>query len=72
MSSKRHIRKKSCDGKRRHDSRSEAIDHKMQMVKGGGSVGELWVYQCQFCGKWHVGHPPAKLKAKQKFYTENK
>ena len=73
MSSKRRIRRKSCDGKRQHDTQAAAIGHKMHLITyGTTNTGELWVYRCEFCNKWHVGHPPAELVAKQRFYSENK
>lgn len=73
MSSKRRIRRKSCDGKHQHEDKTKAIAHKMRLIKDGlAQRGELWVYRCEFCNKWHVGHPPAELVAKRRFYSENK
>lgn len=73
MSSKRKIRRKSCDGKQKHDTRTEAVNHKMTLVRKGIPLEtKLWTYLCSFCKKWHVGHPPAKLVASQRYHAENK
>lgn len=73
MSSKRKIRRKSCDGKQKHESRNDAVNHKMTLVRKGIPIGaKLWVYLCSFCSRWHVGHPPAKLVASQIYHSENK
>jgi hypothetical protein len=51
MSSKRHIRRKSCTGKRRYVTQQLAI-----AAKRGR---ELDPYRCQFCGGFHLGHRSA-------------
>lgn len=51
MSSKRHQRRKACEGKRRFADRLEA-----QRVKHRAGLA-LDAYHCHFCGGWHLGHP---------------
>lgn len=59
MSSKRHLRRKSCTGKVQFPTRAEAwrawgaikrADHNR------GVMTYMNVYHCQFCGQWHIGH----------------
>ena len=51
MSSKRAVRRKSCEGKMRHATEDAAIC----AMKKTPSLG-LAVYRCPFCGSYHVGH----------------
>lgn len=56
MASKRHLRRKACEGKRRHPSVREA-QHAVQVLYQRHVVdGEVQAYQCPFCGGYHVGH----------------
>lgn len=58
MASKRHERRKACDGKKRYESRDHALADAMNLQNK-----EHWhmrAYHCQFCGGWHVGHMPKK------------
>ena len=50
MSSKRRIRRRSCEGKIRHRDSFEATSH----VKGLGGF-PYHVYKCKFCKGYHVG-----------------
>lgn len=54
------IRTKSraCVGKRRHDSREEAEEHRDRLIARGAV--RLAAYPCRNrdCGGWHVGHLP--------------
>lgn len=52
MSSKRRIRRKSCEGKRRHKTHDDAVK---EMCEGRIREG-LTVYKCRFCHQYHVGH----------------
>lgn len=54
MSSKRHLRRRSCEGKIRHPDRSSALQHIRAFgVRRDRDVEPYW---CQFCNGWHVGH----------------
>jgi len=53
MSSKRAMRRKSCDGKIRYLSREKARSKVFKMSFDGRSLD---VYRCDFCGGWHIGH----------------
>lgn len=61
MSSKRRIRKNSCDGKQRHDNSKSAYAHLSKLRVKDGAYG-MNVYKCQFCKGYHVGHLPNKIK----------
>ena len=54
MSSKRRIRRKSCERKHRFESLEEA-----QVVRDGMAVRRN-VYRCQFCGGYHIGRSARK------------
>jgi hypothetical protein len=49
---------RACTGKRRHDSRDEAVEHRARLLARGAV--RLAVYLCRRrdCGGWHVGHLP--------------
>lgn len=62
MASKRAIRRRSCSSKVRHESAQDAqraigfSHHKF------GYQGFMTAYPCQFCGGWHIGHPPKMVR----------
>lgn len=58
MSSKRRIRRKSCEGKRRHETHHDAM---IEMCQGRVREG-LVIYKCQFCHHYHVGHKTKAAK----------
>lgn len=52
-----------CNGKMRHPTRRHAQDHKAALGYQGMSV-----YQCAYCGDWHVGHnKPRRLTTSRPF-----
>ena len=53
MASKRHVRRKSCEGKFRHENKTTAISHEIGLRRLGERVV---VYKCRFCKGYHVGH----------------
>lgn len=58
MSSKRHVRRKQCDGKIRHASAQDAGYHRHLLnVKDPAPMS---VYRCKFCGAFHVGRMSAR------------
>ena len=60
MASKRHQRRKACQGKRAFATSAEAGK---QAGKETQVYGEyLTVYHCQFCGQFHFGHPPKNIR----------
>lgn len=59
MSSKRRLRRRSCEGKVRHVSQKAALVQVGIIARHGGRVVP---YHCPFCGGWHVGHPNARIK----------
>ena len=58
MSSKRHTRRKQCEGKRRYADAAAAAKF---------AFGKLHVYHCQFCGGYRVGHPRLRLRELLRF-----
>ena len=55
MSSKRRLRRKSCDGKVRHADSTAALAHIRGLIRNGG-IGQFDAYRCKFCKGYHVGH----------------
>lgn len=58
MASKRHIRRKACTGKVRHETEAFALIARRKT--NPGLVGSMGVYRCDFCGGFHVGHRSVK------------
>lgn len=57
MSSKRRIRRKSCQSKKRYSTMDEAYSALRQAIKREETFkGAMNVYPCKFCGGYHIGH----------------
>lgn len=54
MSSKRRLRRKECERKKRFATKHEASLGALGATRRG--VDRLRVYRCRFCGGWHMGH----------------
>lgn len=71
MSSKRHQRRRACEGKRRHPDADAANRAANRAAYGTArynaatrmAPGEMHAYHCQHCGGWHVGHVPGSSGA---------
>ncbi len=60
MSSRRHERRKSCEGKIKFNSEQDA-----ERAAGSYSATfKVWMtaYHCKFCKKYHIGHPPKRIR----------
>jgi hypothetical protein len=57
MSSKRHLRRRSCESKRAYPTQQAAWGG-LKRTAGSG----LLLYRCRWCGQYHVGHPPARVR----------
>lgn len=58
MASKRNKRRKACTRKVRHETLEAAIIARKKLPYGR----ELCAYKCKFCGGFHIGHPPKKVR----------
>jgi hypothetical protein len=58
MASKRNIRRKACEGKQKMEKYS-AIAYAKKLRKRGEIMN---AYLCKFCGRWHIGHMPHRMK----------
>jgi len=51
----------SCLSKHRYETKSEALEHlahnRREDRSGANASSEMHVYQCRFCGGFHIGHP---------------
>lgn len=59
MSSKRRIRKKSCEGKQRFDTANDAQTSAFHLRVNGHIFN---YYKCKFCKKYHFGHRPKQYQ----------
>ena len=62
VSSKRHIRRKSCQGKKAFPSIEKARYAAYLRSKKSGE--KIVPYRCRFCRQWHIGHPPSGIQRK--------
>lgn len=60
MSSKRHIRRKKCERKKKFADRAAAVSAGIAVLKNGGDW--LKAYKCSWCSCWHLGHTPAHIE----------
>lgn len=59
MSSKRRLRRRSCEGKKYYATVEEA-EADARKLRGKFWTSNYRAYGCQFCGGYHVGRPSAK------------
>ena len=50
------FRAKSCTGKKRYRSKTEAMSMINIQKEYGEEMGEIQPYKCDFCKQWHLGH----------------
>ena len=48
----------ACTTKRRYPSKAQAKKH-LKKLEGWGRRG-LVIYECRFCGEFHLGYPPGQ------------
>ncbi|RYM66295.1 hypothetical protein BSR03_01515 [Serratia proteamaculans] len=60
MASKRRLRRKQCEGKRRHKNFDCAMKEIRLLHQRHGHQGQLQPYRCPFCSMFHVGHTPGR------------
>jgi hypothetical protein len=56
MSSKRHLRRKACENKRKFPSQEAAFACLRKFPRPVLAVRSMRIYRCQFCGGFHIGH----------------
>lgn len=56
MASKRRIRRRACEGKRRYPTR-QAAKGSIYWFNRDVYRGHMEAYKCQFCAGFHIGHP---------------
>lgn len=54
MDSRRHLRRRACEGKRRFADMNAALAARI--------YPELRAYRCPHCRRWHLGHQPGEVK----------
>ena len=70
MASKRRLRRKECEGKRRYPTQGDAFAAaKVARVRADGGQ-YIDAYQCEHCGGWHIGHRPGSMREHTDQYGE--
>lgn len=59
MSSKRRLRRRTCERKVRHASEQDGLAA-LRSLRRSGDNDVMNVYHCRFCGGWHTGHTPGQ------------
>lgn len=56
-----------CGVKEPYDDEEAALEHRKHLKKKFRSkdIAAMEAYQCDFCGKWHIGHPPGYYREKR-------
>lgn len=64
MASKRRLRRRACGTKRKFATQALASDEIRRRIRvtKGEMGGRLAPYHCEFCGQYHIGHPPAAVR----------
>lgn len=62
MASKRAIRRRPCKSKVRYPDQGAAQAGISRINRMKGYQGFMTAYHCGFCGGWHFGHPPARVR----------
>lgn len=61
MTSKRAVRRRSCEGKTRFESFAAAAGALRAFLRKASNEGwPLSPYRCRFCNGFHFGHVPVK------------
>lgn len=60
MSSKRNLRRQSCEGKIRFTFKQDAIAAACSYRHAYG--GDVQPYKCSFGNHYHIGHTPSRIK----------
>jgi len=64
MSSKRHLRRKlenTCKRKKPYPTLAIALDNRRYLIERHPAAIKLSAYHCDFCGRYHLGHPNHKI-----------
>ena len=68
MTSKRRLRRRSCESKVQHLSEAAAV-RAARAVQAKSQGAPVRAYKCPHCGKWHIGTPDSRrlqaLRSKQ-------
>lgn len=62
MASRRHIRRKQCEGKVRHETAQEAGTASWKAKQKWGD--SMYPYKCSNCHGWHIGHMSFRIRLK--------
>lgn len=60
MSSKRAIRRRACDGKRRFTDAQAAQNAMFNVLRNTPYNGHMNTYRCKFCKGYHFGRAPKR------------
>lgn len=60
MASKRHQRRKACEGKRSYPTLADAVSASIGLRKRTGD--RTSAYRCPHCGRYHHGHTARRTR----------
>lgn len=69
----RKMRRSQCEEKQQFASQTEAVAAIIAIRKRGGideADGALSSYQCEICGKWHIGKQAPNKKTRKRRYEK--
>lgn len=70
MGSKRRLRRKECEGKRRYATQGEAHTAALAAQKSATGGRYIEPYQCPHCNGWHIGHRPGATREHTDLFGE--
>jgi hypothetical protein len=62
VSSKRHVRRKTCVNKEWYATAEYAEQALIHIQRLFSHRGEQNIYECVLCGHWHIGHIPTEQR----------
>lgn len=63
MASLRHQRRRACQRKVAHATEARARAAALDMDARHPTTTPIGWFTCRFCGHWHIGHDPARVRA---------
>lgn len=66
--SKRHVRRKSCEGKVRYVNHADADQNAMSARRR--TRQNIQAYKCRFCSGYHIGHPMRPHRTRREHFID--
>jgi hypothetical protein len=62
VASKRRVRRQACGDKARYPDETVATAALISFKRRVPDRGWMHAYHCRWCGQWHIGHPPGRVR----------